>query len=71
LTASGVVELSPTERELAVCPAARSRPTRHAPRLHGYGRPALISQKAPEMRRGNRPGFSPSQKKEPNLRGAI
>jgi hypothetical protein len=73
---SGVAELSPhdrlaTERELAVCPAARprislaGRPTRQsnagakaAPmRLHGLRPTARTSQKAPEIRRGNLPGF--------------
>jgi hypothetical protein len=71
-----VAELSPhdrlaTERELAVCPAARprislaGRPARHSNagskaaqmRLHDPRPTARTSQKAPEMRRGNLPGF--------------
>jgi hypothetical protein len=90
LTASAVAELSPhdrlaTERELAVCPAARPRISQAGPpvshsnagakaaqmRLHHPRPTARTSQKAPEMRRGNLPGFHRGPRNEPNLRGAI
>jgi hypothetical protein len=35
-----------------------------------HGRPRT-SQKAPQMRRGNLPGFHRGPRNEPNLRGAI